>query len=159
MDKMVMWAALVFLGGWLWFYLFLRQLIFNFVTALPLLRRFLKAGDGLISSNAKNYLTISIVVWIVVCGGIAALVLHFAALYLKISFLVGGVLGALLYIKRYSPDTKSNFSDFCSTYYRFVPDDELRTDMYNNKISQMKTRLDEMGIDKKIIIPEFKRDK
>lgn len=68
MDKMVMWAALVFLGGWLWFYLFLRQLIFNFATALPLLKRFAKAGDGLISPNAKRYLTISIIVWIAVCG-------------------------------------------------------------------------------------------
>lgn len=75
--------------------------------------------------------------------------LYFAALYLKISFLVGGVLGALLYIRHYGPDTQSNYNDFCSTYYRFVPDDALRTHMYDNKISQMKARLDEMGIDKR----------
>ena len=159
MDLKVMWAALVCLGGWLWFYLFLRQLIFNFATALPMLRRFEKAGDGLIAPSAGRYMAVSVIVWLLVCGGTAALVLHFAALYLKISFAAGGVLGALIYIRHYGPDTKSNFNDFCSTYYRFVPDDELRTAMYNSKTGQMKARLGEMGADKAALIPEFKRDK
>lgn len=38
------------------------------------------------------------------------------------------------------------FDSFCAAYYRFVPDDELRTAMYNKKPSQMKKRLHEMRI-------------
>lgn len=159
MEKQIMWGALIFLGGWLWFYFFLRQLMFNFATALPMLNRFRKADPELISVNARRYSIICILVWTAICGGIAFVIIRFAAQYLWISFLVGGALGALLYIRHYGPDTKSNFLSFCGVYYRFVPDDELRTDMYNEKISQMKVRLDAMGIDKTAIIPEFKRDK
>jgi hypothetical protein len=159
MEKQIMWGALVFLGGWLWFYLFIRQLVFNFATAIPLLSRFRKATPDLINANAKRYLVISIIIWIIISGGTAFLVIRFAADYLWISFLIGGVLGALLYINHYGPSTKSNYLAFCGTYYRFIPDDQLRTDMYNGKISQMKVRLEEMGIDKNAVIPVFKRDK
>ena len=159
MEKQIMWGALIFLGGWLWFYFFVRQLTFNFATAIPMLSRFNKGGKDLINVNAKRYLVISALIWIVISGGVAALVIIFAEPYMIISFFTGGVLGAVLYIRRYGPDTKSNFLAFCSSYYRFIPDDELRTDMYNGKIGQMKTRLDELGADKKVVIPEFKRDK
>ena len=47
------------------------------------------------------------------------------------------------------------FDSFCAAYYRFVPDDELRTAMYNKKPSQMKKRLHEMRISTDFI-PEFK---
>ncbi len=156
MDKQIMWAALVFAGGWLWFFVFLRQLIFSFTTTLPMIRRFNKAGPELISVNARRFMILSMVVWVLICGGTAYLVIHFAKLYLWLSFLGGAVVGVLSFITRYGPYTESNFKDFCAAYYRFVPDDELRTDMYNAKISQMKVRLDEMGVDKSIIIPEFK---
>jgi hypothetical protein len=159
MEKQIMWGGLIFLGGWLWFYLMLRQLIFNFTTVLPMIKRFKKAGPELMSVNASRFVVISILVWTAIAGGIAALVIIFAKTYMWIAFLVGGLVGILSYIGRYGPYTKANFNDFCSAYYRFVPDDELRTDMYNNKIGQMKTRLDDMGIDKTIVIPEFKRDK
>ncbi len=160
MDLKIMWAALVFLGGWLWFYFILRQLIFNLATALPMLNRFKKAGgEKLMSVNAKRFLSISIIIWFVISAGVCYLVIHFAPPYLYISFLIGGVVGALLHIKHYGPDTKANYNDFCSTYYRFVPDDVLRTAMYNNKLSEMKARLAELEVNKKLVIPEFKRDK
>ena len=33
MEMKIIFAGAIFLGGWLWFYLFLRQLLFNFCTA------------------------------------------------------------------------------------------------------------------------------
>ena len=47
------------------------------------------------------------------------------------------------------------FDAFCATYYQFVPDDELRTAMYNKKPSQMKVRLHAMDA-RTDFIPVFK---
>ena len=33
-----MFGAAIFFAGWLWFYVFMRQFLFNFVTAYPLIR-------------------------------------------------------------------------------------------------------------------------
>lgn len=159
MDKQIMWAALLFVAGWLWYYFFARQIVFNLTTVLPMINRFKKADKDLISVNANRLCIISCIVWLIICGASLALIIHFMKLYLWLSFIGGGIIGVLTYITRYGPTTKSNFSDFCATYYRFVPDDMLRTAMYNNKISEMKVRLDEMGIDKTLIIPEFKHEK
>jgi hypothetical protein len=159
MEKQIMWAALIFLGGWLWFYFMLRQLIFNFTSAIPLLNRYRKASKELITVNAGRFLVISIVVWTVICGAIAYVVVRFASTYLWASFLGGGLLGVLLTIPHLGPYVKANYRDFCMSYYRFVPDDELRTAMYDFKLGQMKVRLDAMGIDKSIVIPEFKKEK
>ena len=60
-----------------------------------------------------------------------------------------------MYIGRLSPKNRNMFDSFCAAYYRFVPDDELRTAMYNKKPSQMKKRLHEMRISPDFI-PEFK---
>ena len=156
MEKQIMWAALVAAGGWMWFYLFLRQLIFSIFTAMPMVKRFSSAGEELMSVNAKRYVWMTTVVWILICGGIAAAVIVFCKMYIWISFLAGGLIGLLLYVKRLTPETRSNFDSFCTTYYLFVPDDELRTAMFNNKLPQIKTRLAELGVDKDKIIPNFK---
>lgn len=55
-----------------------------------------------------------------------------------------------------TPENRPMFDTFCNGYYRFVPDDELRTAMYNKKTGQMKARLKSMGIQGSFI-PEFKK--
>lgn len=159
MEKQIMWAALVAVGGWMWFYLFFRQLVFSFTTALPMIKRFNSQGTELISVNARRYAYLSVLVWVLISGGIAAAVIALCKLYLWLSFLGGGLVGLILYWNRMTAETQSNFNAFCTAYYRFVADDELRTAMYNNKIPQMKTRLTELGVDKNKIIPDFKREK
>ena len=161
MANKVLYAALMFLAGWLWYFLVVRQFVFNFTTVLPMLKRFKKASSSdneVISVNASRFVVISIIVWIFVSAGIAALIIFLCRndVYLTYSFLFGGIVGAITFVGRYSEHTERNFKDFCSSYYRFVFDDELRTAMYNGKISEMKVRLDEMNISKKDIIPEFK---
>ena len=37
----------------------------------------------------------------------------------------------VLYISKFTPKCRQMFDAFCATYYQFVPDDELRTAMYN----------------------------
>jgi len=73
----------------------------------------------------------------------------------KIGFGIGALCALLMLVNRVSPATKSNFESFCLAYYRFVPDDELRTAMYNKKFSQVKSRLKAMGY-KDSFVPEFK---
>ena len=75
--------------------------------------------------------------------------------YLMICFFVGALIALCMYIGRLSPKNRNMFDSFCAAYYRFVPDDELRTAMYNKKPSQMKKRLHEMRISTDFI-PEFK---
>lgn len=161
MANKVLYASLIFLAGWLWYFLVVRQFVFNFSTVIPMLKRFKKASPKdheVISVNASRFVVISIIVWILVSAGIAALVIFLCRnkVYLTYSFLIGGAVGIITFIGRYTEYTERNFKDFCSAYYRFVFDDELRTAMYNGKISAMKVRLDEMNINNNDIIPEFK---
>ena len=38
MAMKIMWAAAIFFGGWLFFYLFGRQLVFNLTAAYPMIK-------------------------------------------------------------------------------------------------------------------------
>lgn len=157
MEMKIMFAAVIFLGGWLWSYLFIRQLLFNFVTAYPLIRKMNSLKEDLIAVGAKRYTTISVIICAVVAVGLLVLVLVLCPLYLKIIFAVGAVVALAMLLSRVSPENRAMFDSFCMTYYRFVPDDELRTAMYNKKTGQMRSRLKAMDIEGSFI-PEFKKE-
>lgn len=154
MEVKIIYAAALFFVGWLGYYLFGRQLMYNFFTAFPLIRKMQKADKGLIDGNAVRYTVISVIVSTVICAVIAGIVLWLCPLYLKISFGVGVLLAVVMYINKLSPATRSNFDAFCNAYYRFVPDDELRTLMYNKNPHKMKVRLHTMGLPADIV-PSF----
>ena len=56
---------------------------------------------------------------------------------------------------RTKPENKESFELFTNAYYRFVPDDELRTLLYKKEYKQVKARLREMGI-QGTFVPDFK---
>lgn len=149
MEMKIMYGALIFVAGWFYFYICLRQLIFDFTVAYPLISKFGKAMNGeLFAAKGANRLnTISVIIWLVICVGLGFLVVHFAALYLIISFFVGAVLGIILYIKKLGPSTKSNFEAFCHTYCRFVPDDDLRQAMNQCDLPKMRAALRALNCD------------
>lgn len=152
----ILYAAFLFLGGWLWAYLFVRQFIYNFTVALPLIKKIQQSDKSLIADTSKKYTYVSIIANFFVCAIIAAIVLLLlrSKLYLLISFLVGGIVAIASNVTKLKISNRSMFEAFCTTYYRFVPDDELRTAMFNKKFSQMKVRLHEMGYDY-TFIPKF----
>ena len=158
MEIKIMLSAVLFLGGWLWSYLFMRQLLFNFVTAYPLIRKMNELQDGLIAVGAKRYTLISCVVCTLAAALILFLIIHFCPLYMILCFAGGAVIALLFLLRQVSPSNRANFDLFCTGYYQFVTDDELRTAMYNKKITQMKIRLKTMGLSYDFI-PEFKSDK
>ena len=86
---------------------------------------------------------------------IAFAVLYFCPLYIKISFAVGAVAAFLFIFFRTKPESKESFELFTNAYYRFVPDDELRTLLYKKEYKQVKARLREMGIQGNFV-PDFK---
>ena len=45
MEMKVLFGGAIMLGGWLWFYLFVRQFLFNFMTAYPLIKQ-MTAADA-----------------------------------------------------------------------------------------------------------------
>lgn len=153
----IMLGAFILLVGWLWYYLFFRQFIYNFSTAFPTLKKMRSADADLISPNAKRYTVISVFASFMICAVIAAIVIFLCRkhYYFIIAFFAGALLSFILSFNKLSPKSKVMFEAFCSAYYRFIPDDELRTAMYNKKIGQMKVRLHEMGISDDFI-PEFK---
>lgn len=155
MEMKVLFGGMIMLGGWLWFYLFVRQFLFDFFTAYPLIKGMLAADEELISTNARRYTTVSVILCAVVSAIIAVVVILLCKTYLIICFFVGALIAMCMFIGRLSPKNRSMFDSFCAAYYRFVPDDELRTAMYNKKPSQMKKRLHEMKLSTEFI-PEFK---
>ena len=82
-------------------------------------------------------------------------VLYFCPLYIKISFAVGAVSAFLFIFFRTKPENKESFDLFSNAYYRFVPDDELRTLIFKKEYKKIKARLKEMGIQGNFV-PEFK---
>lgn len=158
MEMKIMLTGAIFLGGWLWAYLFIRQLMFNFAVAYPLIRSMNALREELIAIGAKRYTTISTVTCCVVAAAILALIVIFCPLYLQIGFGVGALLAIILLIPRVSPKNRDMFDSFCVSYYRFVPDDELRTAMYAKKTGQIKSRLKAMGIQGSFV-PQFKEKK
>lgn len=154
MQMKIMWFGAIFFGGWIWSYFFFRQFIFNILVANPLTKKMLDADGNLVGAGAKKYTNISTGVCILFMLIAIFVVLRFCALYLIIGFFIGFISGAIMVWLRTKPTNKNMFDNFCATYYRFIPDDELRTAMFNKKPSQMKSRLRSMGITADII-PEF----
>ena len=156
MEGKIMLCAALFLAGWLWYYLFARQFIFNFTNAFPMIRKMQAVDPELISPNAKRFTTVSVIASFAVCAVIAAIVVFLCRkhVYYIISFAAGAVIAFIMFFKQLSPKLKANFESFCMAYYRFVPDDELRTAMFNKNTSQMKVRLHEMGLSSDFI-PDF----
>ena len=150
-------CAGVFFGGWLWFYLFMRQFLFNLMTAYPMIRKMQEIDPNLIAVGAKRYTNTSIIVCTVFSAIVLFVIFRFCPRYLIISFFVGAVLCMLMLWGKLSPQNKAMFENFCAGYCRFVGDDELRTLMFNKEIKKINRRLREMGYDRSFV-PEFKQD-
>lgn len=157
METMIMLCAGVFFGGWLWFYLFMRQFLFNLMTAYPMIRKMQEIDPNLIAVGAKRYTNTSIIVCTVFSAIVLFVIFRFCPHYLIISFFVGAVLCMLMLWGKLSPQNKAMFENFCAGYCRFVGDDELRTLMFNKEIKKINRRLREMGYDRSFV-PEFKQD-
>lgn len=155
MEMKVLWVGAAAVIGWIAYYLFARQFVFNFVTGYPLIKKMKAAKEDLIVDNANKYTTTSVVITALFLAIIFFIVLRFCPTYIIISFFGGFAVCGLLLINKTGPSNRKIFDSFCGAYYRFVPDDELRTAMYNMKPSQMKVRLHAMGISTDWI-PEFK---
>lgn len=155
MEMKVIFAGAMFLVGWLWFYLFFRQFLFNILVAFPMIKAMNKAQTDLIAIGAKRYTIVSLIACTVVCAIVAGIIIWLCPLYLIISFLVGALVGFVMYIGKLTPKNRAMFDVFCNAYYRFVPDDELRTLMYNKNPHKMKVRLHTMGVSTDWV-PDFK---
>ena len=155
MEAKIMFAAGIFFCGWLWAYVFVRQLLFNFMTAYPLLRRMQELNPDLIAVGAKRYTNTSVFVCAAVSAVVLFVVLRFCPRYLIIAFAVGALLCLCMIITKLGPNNKAMFESFCAGYCRFVPDDELRTIMYNKEIKKINRRLRELGCESSFV-PEFK---
>ena len=147
MAMKIMWAAAIFFGGWLFFYLFGRQLVFNFSAAYPTIKKMREQDKELIAPGADKYTNISVLVCVVTIVVVAAIVIRFCPLYLMISCAVGAVSALLMYLPHAKVSDHGTFDLFCSAYSRFVPDDELRTAMFNRKPKEIRKRVREMGLD------------
>ena len=154
MAMKIIWAAVIFFGGWLFSYLFGRQLAFNFKTAYPMIKSMRGQDKDLIAPGADKYTNISVIVCIVTILIVSFIVVRFCKLYLIISFFVGVVSALILYLPHLSIYERNTFDLFCSAYSRFVPDDELRAAMYERKPKDVRKRLRDMGLDGSII-PTF----
>ena len=158
MQMKILGAGALLMVGWLWFYLFVRQFLFNFLTAYPMIKRMQAAQEDLIAIGAKRYTTVSVISCAVVCAIVIAIVVAFCPWYFITCFFVGALVALFMYLPLLGPANRDMFDAFCMKYYSFVPDDELRTAMYNKKPSQMKVRLHDMGVSD-AFIPEFKNKK
>ena len=154
MAMKIMWAAAIFFGGWLFSYLFGRQLVFNFMSAYPMIKKLRSQDQDLIAPGADKYTNISVIVCTAVILIICFVVIRFCKLYLVISFFVGLISALVMYLPRLKISERGTFDLFCSAYSRFIPDDELRTAMYERKPKDIRKRLRDMGLDDSII-PTF----
>ena len=156
MDAKIMYAALIFVAGWFFFSICLRQLIYDFTVGYPLIKKFGDAGETIFAAKpARNLNTISVLVWLALCAGLSFVIIYFCPLYLMLSFWGGVLLGVIVYATKLGPRTKSNFEAFCRTYYRFMPDDELRTATYNVDLPRMRAALRALNCDLKF---DLKKD-
>ncbi len=156
MSGKIMWAAAVFFGGWLWCYLFVRQIMFNYLVAKPYIKKLRAMREDLIAIGADRYTTVSTLTCVVVAGILLAVVVRFCPLYLLIAFGVGAVTAFVMLLFYVSPRERGMFDAFCSAYCRFVPDDELRQALYNKKTGPIRARLKAMELSGEFI-PEFKK--
>ena len=155
----IMLAAAILLGGFLWSYLFVRQICYNYIIAFPMIRKMNDLQPDLIAVGAKRYTTVSVIATGFLAALILALVIWFfrtpERLYLLISFAVGAIAALVMFLIRMKPDNKEMFDLFANAYYRFVPDDELRTALAKKEYKQIRPRLKEMGV-RGTFIPKFK---
>lgn len=151
----IMWFGVALAGGWFWFFLFVRQFIFNFTVAYPLVKKMRSSAEDLILAAANKYTGVSVATCSVFMLIVVFVIIRFLKPLMIAAFFIGAAVGLLTHIKILSPKNRQMFDTFCATYYRFVPDDELRTAMYNKKPSQMKLRLHDMGVSTDFI-PQFK---
>lgn len=158
MQMKIMWFGAIFFGGWLWSYLFVRQFLFNIFVANPLTKKMLEASGDLLGDGAKKYTGVSTGICVFFILLSFAVVLCFCPLYLIIGFFIGVASAAVMVYVKTRITNRDMFDNFCAAYYRFVPDDELRTAMYNKKPSQMKIRLHDIGVSSDFI-PEFDKAK
>lgn len=156
MEMKPIWAGVLFFAGWIWFYLFGRQLIFNFTAAYPTIKKMRSLDKDLIAPGADKYTIVSVVVCVLIIAVVAAIVIVFCPLYLIISFFGGALVALCLYLPSCTTRTRGTFDLFCSAYSRFVPDDQLRTAMYERDVKDIKKRLKEMELQGDFI-PEFKK--
>ena len=152
----IMWIGVALMAGWFWFYLFGRQFLFDFIVAYPIIKKMRSTAEDLILNAANKYTTVSVVVCTVFLAISAFVVIWFLKYYYVIAFFAGALIGLLTNLGNLTVRDRNMFDTFCATYYRFVPDDELRTAMYNKKPSQMKLRLHDMELSTDFI-PEFKK--
>lgn len=150
LAKQIMFFALMAVAGWLYFYICLRQLIFDFAVGYKLIKVFDSIGENVFGAQgARRLNTISVVIWTIICIVLAWVVIHFCDLYLIIGFFVGAAGALLMYIKRLGITTRSNFNAFCGTYCRFIADDELRQAAAQYDVKKMNALIKKMGSDVK----------
>ncbi len=153
-SSKIMWGGLIFFGGWFWAYVFVRQILFNFITAFPLIKKMRALREDLIAVGANRYTVVSTVVCFLFAAIILGIVIYLCPLYLILCFVGGGILAFVMLLKMVSPRNRPMFESFCNAYYRFVPDDELRTAIYNKKTGPIRARLKAMDIEG-TFIPDF----
>lgn len=154
MAMKIMYAGALFFAGWLWFYLFMRQFLFNFTIAYPLIRSMQDLNKDLISVGARRYTTTSVVTCSVISVIVLFVIIRFCPLYLIISFAVGALICMIMLIPKISLKNREMFDSFCTAYCRFVPDDELRKVMYEKDLKKIDKRLREMELERSFI-PDF----
>ena len=142
----IMLAGAIFLGGWLWSYVFVRQILFNYITAFPLIKKMRSLREDLIAVGADRYTTISTIVCFFFAAVFLFVVIRFCPLYLILCFAGGAIVAFVMLLRMVSPRNRAMFDAFCSAYCRFVPDDELRTAMYNKKTGPIRARLKAMEL-------------
>lgn len=143
--KIMLSGALV-LGGFLWSYLFLRQFLYNFMVAFPLIKKMNTLQPNMIAVGATRYTVISVIISTLIGGGLLFLVIRFCPVYMCVAFGVGALAALLFILPRMKPENKDMFDAFSSTYARFIPDDELRTLLYNKDYKKIRSRLRIMGV-------------
>ena len=125
METKIMLCAGVFFGGWLWFYLFMRQFLFNLMTAYPMIRKMQEIDPNLIAGGAKRYTNTSIIVCTVFSAIVLFVIFRFCPHYLIISFFVGAVLCMLMLWGKLSPQNKAMFE-------KTMPLDDMFKGIRNN---------------------------
>ena len=143
MGMKIVWIAALALAGWLFGYLFIRQFLFNLIVALPLVKKMNKETE-LINKNANRYTGVSIAVCVLVTAIVLFLVIRFMKPYLMYSFLGGLLVCFIMLFAVVKPENEAMFNSFCASYYRFVPDDELRQAIYDKNIKKIKLRLHDL---------------
>ena len=109
MQMKILGAGALLMAGWLWFYLFVRQFLFNFFTAYPLIKKMQAAQEGLIAIGAKRYTTVSVISCAVVCAIVIAIVVAFCPWYFIACFFGGALEVSELPGQLHLPTTPGTF--------------------------------------------------